>query len=58
MNPLQRIARALDSLWSAIDPDEPVLCGCRTTFTCPDCALGTPLDAAPPWPSAGASLSA
>lgn len=51
MNPLDRVGAVLDALWSAIDPDEPVLCDCAGAFTCPDCSLGAPLDAAADWAS-------
>lgn len=54
MNPLQRLGGVFESLWSAIDPDEPVFCECQGAFTCPDCSLAVHPEQAPAWPGVAA----
>ncbi len=53
MNPLRVVGRALESLWSAIDPDEPMFCECEPMAACADCALAAPVEPILDWaPSA------
>jgi hypothetical protein len=52
MSPFAAARAALDALWSAIDPDEPLFCECRGAWTCADCQLSAPVDASTAWPGA------
>lgn len=54
MSPFQRLGSALDALWSALDPDEPLLCDCRNNLICPDCSLSVHIEDEPGWPHAAA----
>ena len=49
MNPIQRLAGALDSLWASIDPDEPIFCECDGPRWCTDCALSGTLEPTVDW---------
>jgi len=49
VNLFDRVGAALDAVWAAIDPDEPVLCDCRGGYTCSDCALAAPIDTVADW---------
>ncbi len=58
MNPLHRVGRALESLWSAIDPDEPLFCECQPSMACADCALASPVDPVHDWTTAASPFPA
>lgn len=55
MNVFQRLGSALDGLWAAIDPDEPVFCDCTSARFCTDCTLTGPVEPAADWARAPAS---
>jgi hypothetical protein len=49
VNVFQRLGHALESLWSAVDPDEPLFCDCQATTLCADCALAAPVEPIQDW---------
>jgi hypothetical protein len=49
VNPFRRLGEVLDSLWSALDPDEPLLCDCQPSTVCADCALAAPVEPVTDW---------
>lgn len=51
----ERLAAALDAVWAAVDPDEPMFCECTGSRWCADCALSAPVPAASGWGAAPAA---